>query len=456
MTTAVSSSAALTAYEYDPFVRRARRLTGGAFVGVTLLALALALAVLLTRQPPSAAAVLVFGVGVLGSLALAAIHYDALVGVGMLLLAVVEFEPAPPDFVFGVAIAVAVASGQLDRSRVPTSVVCLSALFVALNLLSAVEVADATRAAFYLSITLYVLVFAVWLAAWLDSERKTKLVARMYILAATATALSAVAAVFVSFPGHALFVYDGTRAQGLFEDPNIYASFLVPAALIVAERAVARRASRSRRLATTAVFLTLLAGVLFSYSRAGWLNLAVGLFVLCAVLFLRREAGRMLMLLAILVAAGAMALATVHVTGSADYLSQRTHLQQYDEQRFGAQLFGIDQSMRYPLGIGPGQFEVLGPIAAHSLYVRALAEHGLFGLLSLLALLLTTLGLAARNALTARNTYGVGSAALLAAWCGLLANSFFIDSLHWRHLWLVAALIWAGSARPGRRRVVPA
>jgi hypothetical protein len=35
---------------------------------------------------------------------------------------------------------------------------------------------------------------------------------------------------------------------------------------------------------------------------------------------------------------------------------------------------------------------------------------------------------------------------LLAAWCGVLANSLFIDTLHWRHLWLLAALIWAGAA----------
>ena len=33
------------------------------------------------------------------------------------------------------------------------------------------------------------------------------------------------------------------------------------------------------------------------------------------------------------------------------------------------------------------------------------------------------------------------------AWVGLLANSLFVDTLHWRHLWLVAALIWAGWMR---------
>jgi hypothetical protein len=59
-----------------------------------------------------------------------------------------------------------------------------------------------------------------------------------------------------------------------------------------------------------------------------------------------------------------------------------------------------------------------------------------------------TLVLASRNAVLGRETYGIGSTALLAAWCGLLANSVFIDTLHWRHLWLLAGLIWAGVRAP--------
>jgi len=69
-------------------------------------------------------------------------------------------------------------------------------------------------------------------------------------------------------------------------------------------------------------------------------------------------------------------------------------------------------------------------------------------LLVVLTLLLLTLAFAGRNAILGRDTYGIGSAALLAAWCGLLANSVFIDTLHWRHFWFLAALIWAGAARP--------
>ena len=33
----------------------------------------------------------------------------------------------------------------------------------------------------------------------------------------------------------------------------------------------------------------------------------------------------------------------------------------------------------------------------------------------------------------------------------MLANSFVIDTLHWRHLWLLAGLIWAGTAAEGVR-----
>jgi O-antigen ligase len=278
----------------------------------------------------------------------------------------------------------------------------------------------------------------------------------MWIAAAVLTAAAASLALFVSFPGHEVLVFDGERARGFFKDPLVYAPFLVPAALIVVEHTIAPGARRSRRLLGSAIFLTLALGVLLSYSRAAWLNLAIGLVVLAVVVAVRNGGGRRMLALAaiVLLAAGA-AVGTIRMTGSEEFLAQRSQLQAYDEQRFGAQLFGIEQSMRYPLGIGPGQFEVLSPLSAHSLYVRALAEQGLLGLLTLLALLLVTLSLAVGNVVAGRDTYGIGSAALLGAWCGLLANSFFVDTLHWRHLWVVAALIWAGSALERSARPVP-
>jgi O-antigen ligase len=153
-----------------------------------------------------------------------------------------------------------------------------------------------------------------------------------------------------------------------------------------------------------------------------------------------------------LVVVGALAaIAVLSATGSIHFLDERASVQHYDNQRFGAQKFGIDYAEHHPLGAGPGQFDVISPISAHSTYVRVLVEQGFLGLAILVAIILVTVVLAVRNCTLGRSTYGIGAGALLGAWCGALANSFFVDTLHWRHLWLVAALIWAGAMRGAPR-----
>jgi O-antigen ligase len=139
---------------------------------------------------------------------------------------------------------------------------------------------------------------------------------------------------------------------------------------------------------------------------------------------------------------------TVLLTGSSSFFEERAHLQSYDSERFGAQRSGIALSESHPIGIGPGQFEIASPVSAHSTYVRAAAEEGLLGLMAIGSLLVGTLIVAVRNVILGRGTAGLSSTALLAAWVGLLANSVFVDTLHWRHLWILAGLIWAGSLIP--------
>jgi O-antigen ligase len=190
----------------------------------------------------------------------------------------------------------------------------------------------------------------------------------------------------------------------------------------------------------------LFVGVFFSYSRAAYLNLGDGVLVLMVVLPLRRGGSRRAVgLLVTLLTGLALIGGAVAVTGSLSFLQERAKFQTYDNQRFGAQERGIQLAERYPIGIGPGQFESLAPISAHSTYVRTVAEEGILGFFILAGIIFGTLVLAVRNVVLGRGTYGIGSSALLAAWVGMLANSLFIDSLHWRHLWLVAGLIWAGA-----------
>ena len=425
-----------------------------ATAGALVLVLFLAAGMALSRSPLPLPLVLAFGFGLLGTLALTLGRYDAAVAVGLLLLAVVRIEPAPPDLVFAVVIAVALVTARLHLERVPLGATVLVSAFLAVNLLAATGASDGARAAMFFAITFYLGIFALWLAAYVASARRARLVLVAYLGGAALSAAAACLALAVPFPGaHALV--DGPRAQGLFKDPNVFGPFLVPAALMLMEETIAPRLLRVRLAAKLVLLSVLVVGVVFSFSRAAWLNLVVGMLVLLAVVVLRRGgARRALGLVVAALVAGAALVGVVRITSSADFLGQRAALQDYDSERFGAQASGVDLAARHPLGLGPGQFERVSDVSAHSTYVRALAEEGIAGAVLVLGLMLLTLGFAARNVAVGVDTYGIGSAGLLAAWCGLMANSFFVDTLHWRHLWLVAALIWAGTALragyPGR------
>ncbi len=408
----------------------------------------------LYRYPPTPQVVVAGSLGLGAILALAIARYEAAVALGFLLLGVVRVEPAPSDGVFAVVMAIALVTGRFDIRRVPLTVFALVGALVSLNLISAIEALDPGAAARYLTITCYLGVFSIWFTGYLQSEHRTRLVAVAYVVGAVVISVPSTLALFVPVPfGDQLLTVDGMRAQGLFKDPNVYGPFLVPPALILLEELLRPRLLRFRTSTKALMFTALVLGVLFSYSRAAWVNLALAVVVMLVVMMLRRgRARRAGTILASLTAAAVVAMAVIAVTGSLGFLQERAAFQAYDLQRFGAQRTGIELAERYPFGIGPGQFEVVSPVSTHSTYVRLLAEQGVLGLFIGLALVGFTLVVASRNAVLGRDAYGIGSAALLGIWMGIVVSSFVVDTLHWRHLWVVAAIIWAGSMRPAPSR----
>src|SRR5262249_15020139 len=154
---------------------------------------------------------------------------------------------------------------------IPGAVLLVGA-YLALNLVSAIAVADASRAVSFFAITFYVACFGLWLAAYVTSTVIARRLVRCYVAGAVFSAVVGTPALWLPFPGHDLFTRIG-RAEGLFKDPNVFGPFLVPAALIVMEEILTPRLLRGRRLTKLLMFLALSLGVLFSYSRAAWLNL---------------------------------------------------------------------------------------------------------------------------------------------------------------------------------------
>lgn len=412
--------------------------------------------VLTGHPPPSLRLIVAGGIALIGLLALTLTRFDSAVFLGFMLMSIVPFQPGPPDMVFLVVLAVAVATGRFHLQRLPLSVGALVAAFVFLNILSATFVVDVPTAERYFAITLYLAAFSVWLAGYVDSTERARRVLVAMLITGVATATAACLALYL--PGIPLTnrMTGAQRAQGLFHDPNIFGPYMLMLALFVLEELLQPRLLRVRTSLKFAMLLALGAATLFSFSRAAWLNAAVGVFAMFVVFALRRGGGQKAMVILVTLLAALAALAVfVSLSGSANFLSERARLQSYDTSRFSAQESGLHLVAAYPFGIGPGQFESYVPVSAHSTYIRALAEQGVLGLVTILALILTTLVLAGRNAVIGRDTYGIGSAALLGAWCGLVANSAFVDTLHWRHFWILAGLIWAGTMR-GQLRGNPA
>ena len=422
---------------------------------VTVLAFGLLLGVALTSiTAPPAPVVAVGGLGLLGLLSLAIASYDAAVVFGIALLGVVLVEPAPPDAVLAAAILVALLTNRLDLGRVPAWVALLLGALLGLNAMSLANAVDFSSAGRFMATTVFVVVLADWLAGYVDSARRAKGVALAYLGAALFSAALGIAALLVPIPGRGTLLYHGCcRAQALFKDPNVFGPFLVPAIVILLEELLTPRLFAGRQGMKMAAIVLLCIGVLVSYSRAAWLDLVVALIVSPAlVLVLRRGGGRpAAALLATVVLLAGAAGAYLATTGSEGFLRERATFQAYDTSRFSA------QPGRHPACGGPSarcRTRVSSTCASRSPRTastcaswpsRACSDSSCWpGCSSAPSRWRST------TPSQERSTYGIGSAALLAAWCGLLSNSFFVDTLHWRHLWVIAALIWAAAMRSYR------
>jgi O-antigen ligase len=390
------------------------------------------------------------GLGMLGALALALWRYHWLVVVALLLLGLQSFDPAPVDGVLVVLISVALVTGKLDLRGVPLWVVATIGAFVILNLLSAMEAVDAGHAAFFMGVSFYLCAFGVWASCYFTTPDRTRLLLTCLIAVGAFSAFFGSLTLFVRVP----FFPDIGRALALFDDPNVFGPFVVSISVVLMQELLQPRLLRWPWPIKVLLLAVLVGGVFFSYSRAAWLNWVVAVGVLLVVTLFRRAGAIRAASLMIAVVIGVAAIAaTVVLTGSTAFFESRARFQSYDTQRFAAQRRGIELAETHPLGVGPGQFEFVSPIEAHSTYIRAGAEQGPIGFIVVVVLFLGTLLAAARNVVFGRDTAGIGSIGLLAVWCGMLANSFFLDTVHWRHLWLFAGLIWAGSlAAPANLR----
>ena len=186
-----------------PLARRALPDAAPLFVIGMLLVLAVSagVAVGLGAEGPSLGVAFVAGLGLLGVTALAIWRYDAAVALGFLLLGFVRIEPAPVDGVLAIVMAVALVTGRFDLRSAPLWANGLVALFLAANLLACIEAVKPSRAATFMSVTVYLCMLGLWTAGYVRTTPRARMVLILWLGVGVVSAALSTLALYVAFPG---------------------------------------------------------------------------------------------------------------------------------------------------------------------------------------------------------------------------------------------------------------
>jgi O-antigen ligase len=249
-------------------------------------------------------------------------------------------------------------------------------------------------------------------------------------------------------PGPATLYFrsdDGLRLSPFFKDPNVYAPYLGSGLILLGGTVVA---GTTRLLPGFVGLAVIWIPMFFAFSRAAWLSIAVSAAVFGLLMLLvtrHRGPARRLLIIAL----GSMLVilpATLVVLLQVDLLQffeDRLRWQSYDSARFATHATALTVALDNPIGIGPGHFvgrlhfpDSEFDIATHNVYLKVWAENGLVGLTTYLLILLVVIGSLLRAAFRRSPRYPI-QLALVACLVGMMVNGYFIDTLHWRHLFVI-------------------
>jgi O-antigen ligase len=375
----------------------------------------------------------------------------ALVWLTIAASALVFSEPAPVDVAMLLLIIVLPSIGLVRFTQPLIVVLSLWLVVAAMTLFATMNAIDLPKALPHAAVTMFLIVSMFVMSGFVMArpERHTRLIFHAYIYAAVFAALTGLIGYFNVVPGaFDLFTKYG-RATGTFKDPNVYGPFLVPPLVFVLHRLL----EGARR---TAPWLILSAGllgfaVLLSFSRGAWVNLAISIALFGGLAFLTaaNDLKRVKLLAAALIG-GVVVCVLLLIALQFDEIGRlfeaRAALtQSYDEGpegRFGGQQKAMGLIVANPFGIGPQQFAPNFHFEEpHNVYLAMFLNAGWLGggLFAVLILMTTLIGFVHAFRRTATQPL------FIIAYACFVANAvegFLIDLDHWRHVFLLMAMIW--------------
>jgi hypothetical protein len=363
-------------------------------------------------------------------------------------------EPSPYELSFLAVLGVSLFAG-LGLYRSTLGLLVLFVAFVPFAIVGAFmpRYLELTDALLFQAVTIFLLLTAYWVANYIADapQKRMRLIIGAYVATATLSAVLGTLGYLGLIPGHEILTRYG-RAKALFNDPNVFAPFLILPAMYVLQRVLL--ANGKRAVWGGVIFMVLLVGVFASFSRAAWGHFAASaIAVYLLVFFLEanaREKVRMLMiallggLMIVIAIAGMLSIPAVQ-----RLFEIRATAQNYDEGetgRFGRQGYAFELALANPMGIGPMEFRNLRiREEPHNDYVNVLLVYGWGGGLVFYLLVATTIWRGI-TFVVRPSPNRLLLIPLISVFIPLSVEAAIIDLDHWRHFYLIAGLIWGVTA----------
>ena len=377
---------------------------------------------------------------------------DWALGLVVFLGGFVIHEPAPYELLLlPVIVAWAFFGLRIHRAFLP--LVLLLMLYLVGGILALTQLPSISSGILYMATSGFLMLSAIFFAAIVAEAplRRLTVIKQAYIAAAVLTSLAGIGGYFHVIPGGGMFLRYG-RVMGAFQDPNVFAPFLVlPIALLFRE-ILTRRLRNS--LVPAVLLLVLLLAEFLAFSRAAW-GMTALVFVLVGTFAYVNEPRqlRRLRIVAFFVAGVVVVALLVAVALSIpaiyNLFEQRAQLlESYDAGhlgRFARQVIGFFLVQQHPLGIGPEQFGKLLGEDEHNMWLKGFTTYGWIGGFSYIVLVIWTL-VASFPLLFKERAWTPIVQCAFAVFVGHVMIHNVIDNDHWRHLFLLYGLLWGAVA----------
>lgn len=363
-------------------------------------------------------------------------------------------EPSPYEITFLLALGISAVGGlQLRRSTLGLLVLFLGFLPFAIIAAFQVRFQPVPNAIIYSLVTAFLLLTAYFAANYVAGapQQRMRLIIGAFTAAAVLSALLGTLGYLNLLPSSGTFTRYG-RAKALFNDPNVFAPFLILPAIYALQRVLLERGRAA--LIAGAIFSILFVGVFVSFSRAAWGHLAISAALAFGLVFLLEADGRQKVRMMLIAMSGTlMLLVTLAGLLSIPQVQQlfeiRASSQSYDEGesgRFGRQGYAFELALENPLGLGPLEFRNLRvKEEPHNTYVNVLHQYGWGGGLMIIVFIFATIWRAVTFVLRP-SPNRLLLIPLVATFIPLAGEAAIIDVDHWRHFFLVGGLVWGVTA----------